>query len=83
MVGLPRPDHVERSVDGCAAQITFDVLHGVCLLAAPEQAQEDGLQDVFGVARIARDPVGCPEDEAVVRSIRLLDFVGNRDRRFL
>jgi hypothetical protein len=41
------------------------------------------LQDVFGVARIARDPVGCPEDEAVVRSIRLLDFVGNRDRRFL
>ena len=36
------------------------------LIALPRQAQEDRLKDVFRVLRVARDPVGGPENHGMV-----------------
>jgi len=51
--------------------------------APAKQPQENGLQRIFRVSGIAGDAVGCPEHKAVVSPKRLLEFVRNRDCRFL
>jgi len=40
----------------------------------PHQAQKDGLHHVLGVRRVAGDPVGRAEDQAVVLLEEPLDF---------
>jgi hypothetical protein len=46
-------------------------------------AQKNGLQHIFRVRSIARDPVSRPKHKSVVRSKGMIDFVRNRDFPFL
>ena len=82
-IGLPGPYYIESRIDGGAAQVTLLVVQGLCIFWAVEQAQEYCLQHVFRVGRVARDSVGCTEDQGVVRTKSLIEFVRNRDCRFL
>ena len=79
---LPGSNDVKSRVDRRAAQIALCVLHRAQLLRLAQQAQEDGLQHVLGVGRIARNAIGRAKDQAVVVSKRLLEFARDRDCRF-
>jgi hypothetical protein len=59
------------------------VFKRVSLRSPSEQAQKDGLQYILGIRSIAGDPVGGAEYQNVVRPKGPLEFVGNRDCRFL
>jgi hypothetical protein len=63
---LPGADQVQRCVYGCSPQITFYVADGFGVRMAAQQAHEDGLQDVFSVAGVARDAVSRTEHGGVV-----------------
>jgi len=48
-----------------------------------QQTQENCLQDVLGIGRIAGDAVRRAEYQSVVRTEGALEFVGDGDRRIL
>ena len=83
LVGLPRADHIQSGVDGRPAQIALDVFERIRIPAPAKQAQENGLQHIFRVSGVAGNPVRRPEHKAVMDPKGSLEFVGNRDRRFL
>lgn len=66
MILPPRPNQIQRGIHGGTAQIACLILDRVPFLA-PDEAQKDGLQHIFGVGRIAGDPVCGTEDQRVVR----------------
>jgi hypothetical protein len=51
--------------------------------APAKQSQKNGLQYIFRISWIASDPVGGPEHKTVVGPESSLEFVRNRDCRFL
>ena len=83
MIGLPRANHIQSRIDGRAPQITFRIFQRIGLPPAAQQAQKDRLQSIFGITRVPRYPVGRAENKLVMRSKRSLEFIRNRDRRFL
>lgn len=77
--GLPLTDYVERGVYRGAAQITlFLGEHGIGR-GLTEHAQEDGLEDILGVGRIAGDSISCAEHHAVVRFKNAAEFIWLRN----
>lgn len=83
LAALPRPDHIQRRVDRRAPQITVRILKPLGVSAPPQHPQKHRLQHVFRVPRISGNPVGRAEDQAVVGPENLLEFIWNRDCRFL
>ena len=82
-IGLSRSHHVQRGVDCRPAQVTLLILHRIGVGCPAEQTQEHRLQHVLGIRRVAGDPVRCAEDQTVVGPKGPIEFVRNRDRRFL
>ena len=64
---LAAAQHVDGRVDGCALEVG-----GRQGIVSPpgQDAQEDGLQDVFCVGRIPRDAQGRAEDRLVVALVQ-------------
>jgi hypothetical protein len=81
-IGLARADYIQGRVDCGAAQVALFVIHHVGLRAA-QQAQENGLQDVFGVGRVAGEAIRGTEDQAVMRAEGAFEFVGDGYCRIL
>ncbi len=82
-IRLTGSKHVECCIDGGAPEVTLFIVWCLRSAGPAQQAQEDGLQDILGVSRVARDAVGGAEDETVVRPKSSLEFVRNGDCRFL
>ena len=74
---LPGQYDIERGVHGGAAQIAVVALHGAGRPVPPKHAKEHGLQHVFGIRRIAGDPVRSAEDHAVMGFEQVFEFVRN------
>jgi hypothetical protein len=83
LICLSRPDHIESRVNRRAPQIAFRIFQRIGLAPAAQQSQKDRLQRIFGIACVPRNPVGRAENKLVMRSKRSLEFIRNRDRRFL
>ena len=77
---LPVAHQVNRRVDSCPAEVALVVVEGFGRIPAANQADKDLLQNVFGVGRVARDPVGRTEDETVSLLEDPLDRIGGRGR---
>jgi len=82
-VGLPRANHIQSRIDGRAAQVAFFVVERYRVIGPAKEAQKHGLRYVLGVCRVARDAVGCAEDQTVVCPERALEFVRYGDCPFL
>ena len=67
---MPRPHHVERRVHRRTPQIAFRVLD---FRISTHQPQENSLQHILGVGRIARNPVRGTEHHAVMRFVHLIE----------
>lgn len=76
--GLPRSDQIERNMDCGTAQITFGLKDFRRAGIASHQPDEDRLQCVFGVGRIAGDSVGGTEDHGVMIRVKPGDWVTGR-----
>ena len=73
----------EYSIPALADIPTAANLAGVVTRRAAEQPQKHGLQRVLGIRRVSRNAVRGAEDHAMMRSIRSIEFVRDRDNRFL
>ena len=65
---LSRPQDVERRIDRGAMKIALRFVGERVFVSTPQEPHEDGLEDVFGILGVARDPVGRPEDALVMLS---------------
>src|SRR5262249_20479791 len=65
-----------------AAQVALFVIHHVGLGAA-QQAQENGLQHVFGIGRVAGEAIRGTEHQAVMRTECAFELVGDGYCRIL
>src|SRR5579871_6130858 len=72
---------VARCVPRRAVQIRSHVIHGRCVGRAANQAHEHGLQDIFGVRRIARNAVGGAQHAGMMRLVDLLQIGGPAEYR--
>lgn len=81
--GATAADQIEGGVDGGAAEVAFLLGQRGDGCVAAQQAQEDGLQNVFGIGGVADDAVCGAEDQPVVFLEDLAEFRAVRKDRNL
>src|SRR5262245_37433562 len=68
-------DNVESDVDGGTVEIGLRVTFDVRRNFASEKPEEERLKHVFGIFRVAGNPVGCPIDQIVMISEHPLEIL--------
>src|SRR5262245_47233555 len=74
-ISLPPSYCVQRKIDGGPVKICSRMLDPLRREPSSEQAQEDCLNNVFGILRITGHTKGCTENEFVVLFENSTDFV--------
>jgi hypothetical protein len=72
-------DDIKRGIDGCATQVALFLIESGGAGGLAEQAQEDGLENVFGVGGVSGDAIGRAEDHSVVGLENTAKFSGLRN----
>ena len=80
---LPGAHDIEGGVDGRAAEIALGIGERLRRAVAPQEAEEDRLEHVFGVGGVACNTVRRPKDEPVAILEHPLDLAGDRGYFFL
>ncbi len=82
-IGMARPKNIERGIHRGAPQVTLLLFGRTAGGRLPQDTKKYGLQHVFGIGRIAGDPVSGAEYQAVVGLENPAEFSRLRKYRLL